>query len=230
MKQASGIPVDSHVCSPKMSRTWGFYRTAHNPARIRILRTEAVLQRSAVARTLILALLVAGLGLVTVSIWASAQPSKLEDADGSILRNAQWRALHPARRLFHRGQLLGVIQMPRLGLNVPVVEGSDDESLDLGAGHIPHTALPGQHGNAGIAAHRDTCFRALRFVKPGDLILITTPLGAYDYAVAGTQIVLPEDGHVLHRTPAPTLTLVTCYPFFYVGPAPKRFIVRAGQR
>jgi sortase A len=154
----------------------------------------------------------------------------LEDADGSILRQAHQRALNPSQRVVHRGELLGVLQVPRLSLNVPVVEGADDESLNHGAGHIPHTAFPGHHGNAGIAAHRDTCFRSLRFVRPDDHILITTPRGAYDFAVTSTRIVKPEDGHVLHRTPTRTLTLVTCYPFFYIGSAPKRFIVHAEQR
>jgi sortase A len=125
--------------------------------------------------------------------------------------------------------LLGVVQAPRLGLTVPFVEGTDDESLLLGAGHILHTAFPGHHGNAGIAAHRDTCFRPLRFIQDGDHVLVTTDRGVADYTVSGTEIVTPDDGSVLHRTSARTLTLVTCYPFFYVGSAPKRFIVHAAN-
>ncbi len=200
------------------------------PLFLRLNSGSPILRERGIARSIVPIALVVGLGLITVTIWASSQPQKVEDADGSVLRAAHWQALHPARRIIHRGQLLGVIQVPRLALNVPIVEGSDNESLDLGAGHIPQTAFPGNHGNAGIAAHRDTCFRALRFVRPDDDILITTPAGAYDYAVTRTRIVMPQDGHVLHRTPTPTLTLVTCYPFFYVGPAPKRFIVHAERR
>ena len=117
--------------------------------------------------------------------------------------------------------------MQRLGLAIPVVEGSGDDSLKLGAGHVSYTAFPGQSGNAGIAAHRDTTFRALRFIRPGDHIVITTPRGIYDYRVTGTTIVLPTAVQVLDPTPNRSLTLVTCYPFYYVGHAPKRFIVHA---
>lgn len=171
--------------------------------------------------------LVVGLGLVALATWASTRPPKFEDADGSLLKRAEWRATHPATRIVRRGDLLGVIQVPRLGLAVPVVEGVDDDSLNMGAGHVTHTAFPGHHGNAGIAAHRDTCFRPLRFIQPDDHILITTPQGTSDYIVSGTEIVEPSDGHVLHRTRDRSLTLVTCYPFFYVGSAPHRFIVHA---
>ena len=121
---------------------------------------------------------------------------RLEDPDGAFLRKAEWRALHPPKHVVHAGALLGVIQVPRVGITVPLVEGSDDESLEYGAGHIPHTAFPGHHGNAGIAAHRDTSFRGLRFIRPGDDIVITTPGGFYEYSVTGTEIVLPTDGRV----------------------------------
>ena len=166
-------------------------------------------------------------GVLAVCAGIGLRAQKFEDADGSVLRKATWHALHPTRQVVHRGDLLGMVQIPRLGLAVPFVEGSDGESLDLGAGHIPHTAFPGHHGNAGIAAHRDTCFRPLQHIQQGDDIVITTPAGSYQYKVSGTEIVMPSDGHVLHRTPNRTLTLVTCYPFYYVGSAPQRFIVHA---
>lgn len=181
-------------------------------------------------RMVLLAMLISGLGFLSFSIWANVQSQKFEDPNGDILKKAAWSALHPARRIVHRGEILGMLQVPRLSLTVPVVEGSDNESLYEGAGHIPHTAFPGHHGNAGIAAHRDTCFRPLRFIRPDDHIVITTPSGMYDYVVSGTEIVTPADGHVLHRTRSRSLTLVTCYPFFYIGSAPKRFIVHAGER
>jgi len=110
-----------------------------------------------------------------------------------------------------------------------VVEGADSDALLHGAGHVMHTAFPGHYGNAGIAAHRDTCFRPLRFIRPGDDVVITSPDGVYDYVVAGTEIVLPSDGEVLHHTRNRDLTLVTCYPFYYAGHAPKRFIVHATE-
>jgi len=108
-----------------------------------------------------------------------------------------------------------------------VIEGDDAADLKLAPGHIPGTALPGQHGNIGIAAHRDTFFRPLRFIRKGDLIGLTTLTGTYRYRVVSTQIVTPDDVQVLGPTKTDTLTLVTCYPFYYVGSAPKRFILRA---
>ena len=172
-------------------------------------------------------LLVVTSAVLAVCACVALRARKFEDADGSILKKGTWLALHPSRQLLHRGDLLGIVQVPRLGLAVPFVEGSDAEPLEIGAGHIPHTAFPGHHGNAGIAAHRDTMFRPLRNIRPGDDIVITTPAGSYDYKVSGTEIVMPSDAQVLNRTPNRTLTLVTCYPFFYVGDAPKRFIVHA---
>jgi sortase A len=117
----------------------------------------------------------------------------------------------------------------RLRVNVAVIEGDSDANLLLGAGHIPYTALPGDRGNVGIAAHRDTFFRPLRNIRKGDVISLFTPNETYRYEVDDTQIVTPEHSEVLLPTPQPSLTLVTCYPFFYVGSAPKRFIVRAHQ-
>jgi sortase A len=171
---------------------------------------------------------IAGFGALLYFGASAAAAQDPVDPDGTVLQAMARRALHPARYVVHRGQLLGVIQAPRLGLAIPLVEGADDDTLDKGAGHIPHTAFPGHHGNAGVAAHRDTSFRAL--VEPGDQIVITTPAGSYVYQVSGTEIVLPNDVRVLHRTRNRSLTLVTCYPFFYVGHAPKRFIVHAEER
>jgi sortase A len=105
--------------------------------------------------------------------------------------------------------------------------GSDARTLRLAVGHIPGTALPGDSGNVGLAAHRDTFFRRLRDIQPDDEIVLTTPEGIFRYTVAGTKIVEPEDVWVLDATEQPSLTLVTCYPFTYVGSAPQRFIVRA---
>lgn len=125
------------------------------------------------------------------------------------------------------GSAIGKIQVPRLGLSVVVLEGDDGRTLRLGAGHIPGTALLGQRGNAVVAAHRDTFFRPLHLVQSGDLIRVLTEHGSYNYRVELTEVVSPDDVRVLEPTTEPTLTLVTCYPFFYVGPAPQRYVVRA---
>lgn len=123
--------------------------------------------------------------------------------------------------------LIGRIDIGRLGVSVMVLEGFDGKTLRRGAGHIPGTALPGQPGNVGISAHRDTFFRPLRNIRGGDVITVTTLDGEYQYKVVSTKIVSPRDVSVLNPTGGEELTLVTCYPFYYVGAAPERFIVRA---
>ena len=132
----------------------------------------------------------------------------------------------PQHRLRH-GDVVGELTVPRLRLSVMVFEGDDDRILKLGAGHIPRTALPAQGGNVGIAAHRDTYFRPLRFIRPNDSISLKTPRGTLHYTVTNTEIVQPSEVEVLAKAPNRDLTLVTCYPFYYVGGAPKRFIVHA---
>jgi sortase A len=125
------------------------------------------------------------------------------------------------------GALVGRIAIPRLDVSTIVLEGVDATTLRRGAGHIPETSLPGAGGNVGIAAHRDSFFRALKDVRKNDIIHLETLEGTFDYRVDWTRIVTPEDTEVLDDTGTPALTLVTCYPFYYVGSAPKRFIVRA---
>ena len=126
--------------------------------------------------------------------------------------------------------LVGRIEVPRIKMSAVAREGVDVGTLRVAVGHIPGTALPGQPGNAGFAAHRDTFFRPLKSVREGDDILVTTPGGVYRYAVTSTQIVAPWDVSVLDSTTDAILTLVTCYPFEYIGNAPQRFIVRAALR
>lgn len=127
------------------------------------------------------------------------------------------------------GSALGRIEIPRLGLSAIVADGIDNRTLRRAVGHIPATARPGEPGNVGLAAHRDRFFRDLRNVEEDDEIVITTPDGVFRYLVTWTQVVEPSAVEVLTRTTKPVLTLVTCYPFRYVGPAPQRFIVRARQ-
>ena len=121
----------------------------------------------------------------------------------------------------------GEIEIPRLHLALIIFEGDDAGILEQGAGHIPGTAFPSMRGNMGIAAHRDTYFRPLRLVRANDIINVKTPAGTSEYAVTGTEIVKPTAVSVLKPAPVRDLTLVTCYPFFFVGNAPERFIVHA---
>lgn len=125
------------------------------------------------------------------------------------------------------GGLLGRIEIPRLALSVIVIEGTDKISLRRGVGHIPGTALPGKPGNVGLAGHRDTFFRPLRNIRQDDIITLTTLVGEFRYRVVSIAVVSPYDVAVLNPSESEVLTLVTCYPFTFVGPAPERFIVRA---
>lgn len=124
-------------------------------------------------------------------------------------------------------RVLGRLEIPRLGVSTIVREGEDARTLQLAIGHIAGTALPGAAGNMGLAGHRDTFFRRLREITPGDVIRLVAVEGIYTYVVEATQIVDPDDVWVLDPTPEPSLTLVTCYPFTYLGDAPERFIVKA---
>lgn len=125
------------------------------------------------------------------------------------------------------GVLLGRLEAPTVKLSTAVLEGSDDGTLSRGSGHIEDTPFPGQPGNVGIAGHRDTTFRALRHIHIGDALEYRTADRLYRYRISKTWIVGPDDVYVLDPTPQPALTLVTCYPFEFVGHAPNRFIVRA---
>lgn len=119
------------------------------------------------------------------------------------------------------------LEIPRLDLAVLVSPGTGADILDLTAGHIEGTALPGSSGHVALAAHRDRHFRPLEGVRKGDLVTLTTPAGTVRYSVESTKVVFPEDVHVLDPTPYPSLSLVTCHPFDFVGPAPGRFVVHA---
>jgi len=123
--------------------------------------------------------------------------------------------------------LVGKLDVPRIHVSIMVAEGTSPRVLRVAAGHIPGTALPGQAGNVALAAHRDTFFRRLGDLKTGDVILLTVPGRRYVYSVKFTEIVGPKETWVLDPSTGESLTLVTCYPFYFVGPAPKRFVVRA---
>jgi len=125
------------------------------------------------------------------------------------------------------GEPIGTLEIARVGLSGVVVEGDDAAVLDRAIGHLPDTPLPWYTGNSALAAHRDALFRPLRGVRPGDVLQLKTPHGNFDYVVRETMIVEPDDLWVLDPTPVSMLTLISCYPFNFIGNAPKRFIVRA---
>ncbi len=131
------------------------------------------------------------------------------------------------RAEMERTGLIGRLEVPRLGLAAIVEEGVDKSTLRHAAGHVPGTSLPGEPGNVVIAAHRDTLFRLLKAIRQGDQVRFVTPDGSFAYKVVKTQIVKPSDTDVLASGAEGEATLITCYPFGFIGPAPERFVVQA---
>ncbi len=126
-----------------------------------------------------------------------------------------------------QGDVLARMDIPRLGMSLAVLQGTTSRILRLGAGHIEGTPLPGETGNVGIAGHRDTFFRGLKDIRQNDEIQLQTATGLSHYQVEWARVVAPDDVSVLAPSTESTITLVTCYPFYFVGPAPNRFVVRA---
>ena len=155
-------------------------------------------------------------------------------ADSQIYEAAELRQLdqailpvdpHPPTE----GEALGEIQVPRLGLSVVVIQGDSPKNLRRGVAHLTNSPLPGESGNIALAGHRDTFFRPLRDIRVGDQIIFKTPARSFEYVVESLRVVAPTDVYVLNSTPTHELTLLTCFPFYYLGPAPKRFVVRARE-
>lgn len=126
-----------------------------------------------------------------------------------------------------RGDTLAKLKIPRLETELYVVEGDGQRELRRGPGHLAGTAMPGESGNCVIAGHRDTHFRVLKDIREGDDIILQTSAGQFLYRVKRTRIVSPENTSALSPTSSAQLNLITCYPFYYVGSAPKRFVVEA---
>ena len=127
----------------------------------------------------------------------------------------------------HPGDTVAKLSIPRLNTQLYVIEGDDERELRRGPGHLPGTVMPGARGNSVIAGHRDTHFRVLRGIRKGDDIVLQTSAGQFLYRVRSTDIVQPTDTSSLQPSSTPVLHLITCYPFHYVGAAPKRFVVEA---
>ncbi|MEO8658708.1 MAG: class D sortase [Bryobacteraceae bacterium] len=166
-------------------------------------------------------------GFVMADSWAFQLREERQLASFLAAHPASRPVAHPAPRPVTASGLIGRLEIKRLGLSVIVVEGTTPAALRRAVGHIEDTALPGQPGHVGIAGHRDTFFRPLRDIRQGDMISFTTPSGAFLYRVVSTTITSPTDVAIIEPTLTQVLTLVTCYPFNFVGSAPERFIVRA---
>ena len=172
--------------------------------------------------------LLCGSYLVGIRVEAAAAEHRaalLYDSSGHPPLKAAPRASQ--KPVLEPGGVLGRLDIPALHLSTPIVDNDDDHSLLLGAGHMRGSALPGGLGNFVVAAHRDTYFRPLAQIRPGMQIRVITPNETFTYIVDSTKIVLPEDVDVLDIGDVPQMTLITCYPFHYIGHAPKRFTVSA---
>lgn len=202
---------------------WKVDRTHHGAARLRWWEWS---------------FLILGLVLLDIYIWSNTGAvlwQAYEDRrfdenlrfDQSLRESAPAPEVQPAFMPPAHSKIVGRLEIPHLHLAVMVQEGVDAGTLRHAVGHIPGTALPGAVGNVGVAGHRDTFFRALHDIRLKDVIEFQTAAGNYRYVVESAGIVPPRDIGVLAPTGRDTLTLVTCYPFYYVGSAPNRFVVRA---
>jgi sortase A len=169
------------------------------------------------------ALLLSYCGFVMVDAWVFQQRES-RNLDRLLDHSPKARGGPPAIAV--KG-LIGRLEILRLGLSVVLIEGDDPRTLRRAVGHIPGTPLPGQPGNVALTGHRDTFFRPLRNIRANDIIVVTTLQGEYRYRVVSTRVVRPDNVAVLNPSENEILTLVTCYPFYFVGAAPVRFIVRA---
>jgi len=168
--------------------------------------------------------------VVTVHTWRFQRAAKIKvDEMVTMERPVAPRVRVPNEpKPLQTGEIIGRVDIPRLSLSAAVAEGDDDKTLRNAVGHLPDTPLPWQRrGNVALAAHRDGLFRPLEKIRIEDDVRIVTARGEYHYRVKKTHIVDPDDVWVIAPTDTPTITLITCYPFSFVGNAPRRFIVQA---
>jgi sortase A len=169
-----------------------------------------------------------GLGCLGMYTYETVEARRFQAEQAAVFEQ-QARA-QAAPGAIKPGSLVGMLDVPRLQLSTPVIEGDDTATLKRAVGHLPDTPMPWAAGNSAIAGHRDGLFRPLKDVKVGDEIRFRTTRDEYRFRVTKTTIVKPDDLSVLKpQSDAATLTLITCYPFYYVGSAPKRFVVHAAR-
>jgi sortase A len=174
-------------------------------------------------------LAVYGLAQLDAGVYEAVQSKRLEHLLEADRPAAGGYVAARTRAEARASGLVGQIAIERLGISAIVAEGTDGRTLRRSVGHLPDTAYPGEAGNVALAGHRDSFFRALRDVRAGDRVVVRTPDGTFAYTVDWTAVVEPHQVEIVRPTQRPALTLVTCYPFDYVGPAPRRFVVRATQ-
>jgi sortase A len=169
-----------------------------------------------------------GIGCLGTYVYETVEARRFQaEQTAAFERDARLRAMPSVIR---QGSLVGMLDVPRLQLSTPVIQGDDTGILKRAVGHLPDTPMPWERGNSAVAGHRDGLFRPLKNVKIGDEIRFRTTRREFRYRVTRTAIVKPDDLSVLAPQAGPaTLTLITCYPFSYVGTAPERFVVHAAR-
>lgn len=170
----------------------------------------------------------AGATVAYAELYQRYQSWKFEHKPEALEFRAQTATLSdPVAELadLREGDVIGKLEVPRVGMSVMVLQGIGEGTLHAGVGHVPGTPLPGTDGNSSIAGHRDTFFRKLEGIRAGDRIRFSTVHGTSEFIVDSTEIVEPADTQVMESRGRPELTLITCYPFYFVGSAPHRFIV-----
>jgi len=168
-----------------------------------------------------------GLGCLGMYAYETVEARRFQAEQTAAFERSVKAELRP--RVVRSG-LIGMLDVPRLQLSTPVIEGDDSRTLKRAVGHLPDTPMPWDAGNSAIAGHRDGLFRPLKDVKVGDEIRFRTTRDVFRYRVTKTSIVMPDDLSVLAPQSDPaTLTLITCYPFYYIGAAPKRFVIHADR-
>jgi sortase A len=195
------------------------------PGRARPQRKSVVVIRAASYFFLIVGLLALGYSLYAVVDARAFQAHEQAKFESKLEHGKR----EPPPPLIVEGGIIGVIQVPRLHLKAIVVQGDSNTILRHAVGHVPQTALPGEPGNVALAGHRDTFFRPLRNIRLGDAITLKTSDGDLQYVVESTAIVSSREVGVLSASTGYTLTLITCFPFDYIGFAPNRFVVRAHE-
>jgi sortase A len=169
-----------------------------------------------------------GFFLLDARIYQASAKRSLETQIQVNRQEKEHTAIQP-KPVIMKGDVLGRMDIPRLGISIAVLQGTNSRTLRLGVGHIEGTPLPGEPGNSGIAGHRDTFFRDLKDIRQKDQIQLQTATGMFRYEVDWVRVVASDDVSVLAPSTESVLTLVTCYPFYFVGPAPKRFVVQAHE-
>lgn len=171
------------------------------------------------------ALLGLGIGCIGMYAFETVEARKFQAEQTAAFERAAKTQVAPVS--VAAGGIVGMLDVPRLKLSTPVIQGDDEDTLKRAVGHLPDTPLPWEKGNSAIAGHRDGLFRPLKDVKIGDEIRFRNTRDEYIYKVTKTTIVEPDDVSVLQARAQNAITLITCYPFYYVGSAPKRFVVFA---